>query len=73
MIQKALPLDEDVKIESVDTTSSLMAALFGKDVNIGATLETIKRDLDFFMDPDNGFIKPVNESEMSQAYADGNR
>lgn len=73
MIQKALPLDEDVKIESVDTTSSLMAALFGKDVNIGATLETIKRDLDFFMDPNNGFIKPVSESEMSQAYKDGNR
>lgn len=73
IVSEGLPLDVPVKVETMDNINSLMGSLFGNNASVGSTMETIKHDIEFFLDPNNGIVKLVKSTEMPEAYANGEK
>lgn len=73
IVTNGLPLDPPVKIETIDEINTLMGVLFGNNASVGSELEVLKRNIDFFLDPNNGVVKNVSPTDMPDAYARGER
>lgn len=73
IVAEGLPLDPPVKIETMDVINTLMGELFGNNASVKSTLETVKRDIEFFLNPNNGIVKLVKSTEMPDAYARGEK
>ena len=62
IISEGLPLRSEVKIETIDEVSTEMATIFGDDASVRSELKAITRDIEFFLDRKNDFVKDVDDS-----------
>ena len=69
IVRKGIPIQENVKVETLDSVNKTMALLFGSGA-ISTTVQSIERDISFFLDPKNKIVKYVTEAD-AQAYKEG--
>ena len=70
IITKGLPLRSEVKIETIDEVNTEMSTIFGSNASVATELSEITRDIEFFLNRRNDFVKDVNDS-MPNAKKEG--
>lgn len=62
IVSEGLPLRSEVKIETVDEVNTEMSTMFGSNASVATELAEITRDIEFFLDRKNDFVKDVDDS-----------
>lgn len=72
IVSEGLPLRAAVEIESLEAVHTEMAMMFGNNVSVASELQTVQRDINYFLDRKHNFVKDVTDA-MPEAKRNGEK